>query len=68
MFNKKGKYLIVLHSYWMHHISWETKVIENVTKKEAQKEASLLADCRRKEFHHVDWLVEELVNGQDKQA
>ena len=54
---KKGNYLIVCHSYFMSHKDWHTKLLFDVTAKEAKGEAALLAqekERRATDLSHVD--------------
>ena len=46
LFNKgsKSNYLIVCHTWHVHSISWDSEILVNVTNREAQAAASLMAD------------------------
>jgi hypothetical protein len=50
----KGNYLIVAHTFWMYHKGWHTRMLVNVTEKEAKGEAALFAESLRKEFCHAE--------------
>ena len=67
---KKGNYLIVCHTYWMNHKQFESKMLVDVTKREAQGEASLMADERRDTFCSADawvWHIPDTVMVVDYQ-
>ena len=47
---KRGNFLIVVHTYWMGHKEWFSKILTDVTEKEAKGEASVWADEHRSDF------------------
>ena len=54
---KVNKFVIVLHNYWMDHISWEKIISKAETYKEAENEAKYLRSDRTKQFNHCDYTI-----------